>query len=307
VLRTFEEAFSERVWEGAKVLVIGAILAKGRANGRSDRAGDGMLGREAVPERSPQARVAQSGRERSRVLWLLLVRLCVAGNEPAIMGTDETIERRRGRVMASRGVSRDPVRSSKKLCVKTGWRWMCLMLLTPIPWACRVWAVPFVTVPAPSERSHEERHKRHTTITDWAWQMILHVVRWMPGRRVVVVADGTSAVLEFLRNVSRLPAVSAVTRVRLDACVYDPAPVPKATTHGRPALKGNAQPTLAQRLTDPTTPWQNRRWPGLGEPRSRWRSPQARLCGLHLPFPLPRSARPRRAHGSALDRGHHLS
>ena len=52
------------------------------------------------------------------------------------MGIDETIERRRGRQIAARGVYRDPVRSSKEFFVKTnGLRWISLMLLTPIPWA----------------------------------------------------------------------------------------------------------------------------------------------------------------------------
>src|SRR5438876_1724311 len=168
-----------------------------------------------------------------------------------------TIERRRGRTIAARGVYRDPVRSSKEFFVKTnGLRWICLMLLTPIPWACRVWALPFLTVLAPSERSHQERQMRHKTITDWARQMIVQVARWMPGRRLVVVADGTSAVLDFLRKVSHVPTVCVVTRLRLDACLYDPAPVRETHTKGRTALKGKRQPKLAERLHDPNTVWQ---------------------------------------------------
>ena len=97
---------------------------------------------------------------------------------------------------------------------------------------------------------------RHKTITDWAWQMILQVSRWMPARRLVVVADGTYAVLDFLLKVSRLPLVSAITRLRLDACLYDPAPAREAGKRGRNALKGKPQPKLAQRLVDPKTVWQ---------------------------------------------------
>ncbi len=146
-------------------------------------------------------RAKWASRELSRVVLVLLVHLFVAGNEPVILGLDETIERRRGRKIAARGVYRDPVRSSKEFFVKTnGLRWISMMLLTKIPWACRVWALPFLTVLAPSERYHEERHRRHKTITDWAWQMILQVSRWLPGRSLVVVADGTYAVLEFLRD-----------------------------------------------------------------------------------------------------------
>jgi hypothetical protein len=42
VLRQFEEVFSERIWEWAKVLLIGAILAKGRTNRDRDLAGNGL-------------------------------------------------------------------------------------------------------------------------------------------------------------------------------------------------------------------------------------------------------------------------
>ena len=175
---------AERVWEWAKVLLIGAILAPGertvaailRVMGCSDE-------KHFQNYHRVLNRATWSSRELSRRLLVLLVRLFVPGNEPVIMGIDETIERRRGRKIAARGVYRDPVRSSKEFFVKTqGLRWIALMLLTPIPWAQRVWALPFLTVLAPSERYHEERHMRHKTITDWAWQMILQVARWMPGR-----------------------------------------------------------------------------------------------------------------------------
>jgi DDE superfamily endonuclease len=258
VLRDFEEVLSERVWEWAKVLLIGAILAPGertvaailRVMGCSDE-------KQFQNYHRVLKRAKWSSRELSRLLLGLLVRLFVAGNEPVILGIDETIERRRGRKIAARGVYRDPVRSSKEFFVKTtGLRWISMMLLTPIPWAQRVWALPFLTVLAPSERYHEERNLRHKTITDWAWQMILQVARWTPGRCLVVVTDGTYAVLEFLLRVSHLPGVSVITRLRLDACLYDPAPAREAGKRGRNALKGKTQPKLAQRLSDPTTQWE---------------------------------------------------
>lgn len=257
VLRQFEEVMSERVWEWAKVLLIGAILAPGE---RTVAAILRVMGCAKEKQFQNYHRVLNrakwSSRELSRRLLVLLVHLFVPDNEPLILGIDETIERRRGRTIAARGVYRDPVRSSKEFFVKTnGLRWIALMLLTPIPWACRVWALPFLTVLAPSERYHEERKTQHKTITDWAWQMIVQVARWMPGRQLVIVADGTYAVLDFLRKVSRLPDVCAITRLRLDACLYDPAPPREASKKGRKALKGKAQPKLAERLKDPTTQW----------------------------------------------------
>jgi hypothetical protein len=78
------------------------------------------------------------------------------------------------------------VRSNKEFFVKSsGLRWICLMLLAPIPWIGRVWALPFFTVLAPSERYHTERQERHKKLTDWARQMILQVRRWLPERKLV--------------------------------------------------------------------------------------------------------------------------
>ena len=85
---------------------------------------------------------------------------------------------------------RDAVRSSKEFFVKcSGLRWVCLMLLVSIPWAKRVWALPCLTVLAPSERYHQEHGLRHKKLTDWARQMIVQVRRWLPDRALVVVAD----------------------------------------------------------------------------------------------------------------------
>ena len=132
------------------------------------------------------------------------------------------------------------------------------MLLVPIPWAQRLWAVPFFTVLAPSERYNAHFRRRHKKLTDWGRQMIRQLRRWLPGRSLVVVADSSYAVLELLACAAGLlEPVTLITRLRLDAALYDPAPLRKAGTKGRPRLKGARQPTLAQRLSAPKTTWEH--------------------------------------------------
>src|SRR5919107_210260 len=80
----------------------------------------------------------------------------------------------------------------------SGLRWVCLMLLVPIPWAARTWALPVLTALAPSERHDGERGRGHKTLTDWARQLLLVVRRWWPECAIVAVADSTYAALEFL-------------------------------------------------------------------------------------------------------------
>jgi hypothetical protein len=100
------------------------------------------------------------------VLLGLLVEAFVPEGEPLVVGIDETLERRWGKRIAAKGIYRDPVRSTHEHFVKSsGLRGVCVMLLVEIPWASRVWALPFLSVLAPSERYAAERGKRHKKIT----------------------------------------------------------------------------------------------------------------------------------------------
>jgi hypothetical protein len=259
VLRHFELVFSERVWEWAKVLLIGVILAPGK---RTVTAALRVMGLSEERQFQNYHRVLNrdrwSSRALSRILLRLLVRAFVAADTPIVIGLDDHIERRRGEKIAAKGIYRDAVRSSKSFFVKTsGLRWVSMMLLAPIPWAKRIWALPFLTVLAPSERYHAERGMCHKTLTDWARQLIAQVRRWLPNRAIVVVADSSYAVLELLASCISLPTpVTMITRLRLDAALYDPAPPREKGKKGAPRKKGARQPTLNERLHDPKTLWE---------------------------------------------------
>jgi hypothetical protein len=140
---------------------------------------------------------------------------------PVIVALDDTIERRWGRRIRARGIYRDPVRSSEAHVVKTsGLRWMRLMLIAPIPWAERVWALPFLTALVPSERSRHEQGRQHKTLLDVGRQLALQVLRWLPGRDLVLVGDSGFAALAFL-DALRRTRITTITRLRLDAALYE--------------------------------------------------------------------------------------
>jgi hypothetical protein len=177
-----------------------------------------------------------------------------AAEGPLVLGIDETIERRRSHKIAATGIYRDPVRSSHSHFVKVnGLRWICLMLLVPIPWAGRVWALPFLTALAPSERYTQERGRRHKSITVWARQLIRLVHRWLPDRQLVIVGDRGYASLELLAAVR--PAATFITRLRLDAHLCAPPPPRTPRQIGRPRLVGKRLPTLEHWREDPATEW----------------------------------------------------
>ncbi|HEY8459119.1 MAG TPA: transposase [Blastocatellia bacterium] len=173
-----------------------------------------------------------------------------------IISLDDAIERRRGEKIKAKGIYRDPVRSSQSHFVKaSGLRWLCSMLLAEIPWAGCVWGLPFLAVLRTSERYYQGKKRRHQRLTDRAWQVIQLIARWLPDRRIIFVGDSSFAVLDPLYLVSSAPGIDMITRLRLDAQLYDPAPKRKAGQTGRPRVKGARRPSPQQILDNPKTKW----------------------------------------------------
>ena len=168
-LRPFMADLTAPTWRHALTLVAGAILAPGR---RTVAAMLQVMGLGQLSTFTNYHRVLNRNRWSSRTAARRLLRLLLgtfAPDGPVIIGIDETIERRWGPKIKARGIYRDPVRSSRGHFVKaSGLRWVCLMLLVAVPWAKRVWALPFLTALAPSARSTRERGRRHKPLTDWA-------------------------------------------------------------------------------------------------------------------------------------------
>lgn len=252
----FAPLLSKRVWEHAQVLLVGALLAPGK---RTVTAVLRVLGLAQEVHFQTYHRVLNRARWSSlavaRVLLGIVVDTFVAVG-PVVIGIDDTLERRRGAKIKAKGIYRDPVRSSRTHMVKaSGLRWLCAMVLAEMPWAGRVWALPFLTILCPSERYHQQRKQRHKALPEWAGQLIGLIRRWLPGREVIVVADSSYAVIELLKQVSITPDVDLITRLRLDAALYDPAPPRRSRQNGRPRKKGARRPTLQQVLADARTRW----------------------------------------------------
>jgi len=152
---------------------------------------------------------------------------------------------------------RDLSRSSHSHLVKaSGLRWLSLMLLAPIPWAQHVWALPFLTVLAPSERYYEKKVRKHKKLTDWARQMLFQLRKWLPKHALVVVADSGYSVIELLaRMIEMKNPICMITRFRLDAALYEPV-VAGTKKVGRPRKKGKRLPTLKNLLENSQTSWQ---------------------------------------------------
>ena len=255
VILPFQRLFSKPVFRHVQLLLAGAVLAPGK---RTVSAVLRILGLKEEKNFHKYHRVLGlvewSALEAAHILLKLLL-ACFLPAGPVIVGIDETLERRWGRMIAQRGIYRDSVRSSGSHFVKSsGLRWMSMMLLVPVGWAKRVWALPFLTVLAPSERYYQRLGKQHKKLTDWARQMLLQVKRWLPEREVIAVGDSSYSVIDLLAALEG--KVSFITRLRVDAALYQPVPTRKAGQLGRTRKKGNRLPTLKQLAVSTTTEWQ---------------------------------------------------
>jgi hypothetical protein len=257
VILAFSTLFSKKVFEHVKVLLMGALLSVGR---HTVCAALRFCGLAKEPNFHKYHRILSlvhwSTLKASRLLLHLLLECFTSKEEPLVVGIDETIERRTGAKIKAKGIYRDPVRSSQNYLVKcSGLRWMCMMLLCRVGWAQRVWALPFLSVLAPSERYCTQQGKGHKKITQWARQMILLLRRWLPNRVLIIVADSSYAVLELLEAVQQ--QVCFITRLQLRAALYDPPPAQRRPGQRGPTpKKGAVQPKLSQRLQEEATKWQ---------------------------------------------------
>ena len=253
-LSDFRDCFTAPVWKHVLVLVAGTVLAPGK---RTVSQALRVMGLAAKPGfaryHEVLNRASWNGRSVARRLLVQVLDAFLPAGE-VVIGIDDTIERRWGPKINARGIYRDPVRSSQGHFVKaSGLRWLSLMVMVPIPWAGRRWALPFLTILAPSERWSSEQGRRHKKLTDWARQAIRQAKRWMPDRRLIIVADASFAALDLIAALRH--QVCLVTRLRIDASLFAPAPPRQQGQMGRPRLKGRRLPKFAAVLANPKTVW----------------------------------------------------
>ena len=258
LLSVFSIAFTAPTFAKMLVLILGTILTPGR---RTVTAALRMMGLGNEKHFSNYHRVLNrdcwSPWVVSKILLGLILLFFLPAGAPLILAIDETLERRRGQQIKYKGWFRDPILSTQERVVTAlGLRWICLAVVVPVPWSQRTWALPFMTVLALGEKTSAKLNKRHRTIVQWAEFMIEKVRRWQPEREMTVVGDGSYAAIVLVQRCQRLKQpVQLVSRLRLDARLFDfPDPQSKSKRGPKPQ-KGARQLKLSQRLIDPQTVW----------------------------------------------------
>ena len=265
LVEAFRPAFSRPTFRRTVVLLCGMLLTSGR---RTVAAALRAVGLTHDPHFGSYHRVLSRARwsplALSAILLPMVVTRLLTPGVPVVLLLDETLERRRGRCIRYKGRFRDPVRSKGPYLVRSeGVQWLSLMVLVPLPWCRRPWALPVATIPILSPTTSARLGRRHRTAVDGARTLVRLARRWLPHAAIIVVADGGFAAVG-LGHACVRARCTFVTRSRLDAALYDP-PAPKpASKRGRAPTKGARHAALKARLTDPATAWERREVPWYG-------------------------------------------
>ena len=258
LLSAFADPFTAPTWRHALVLLYRTILAPGaRTVAAALRAMGLTHERHFTTDHRVLNRAPWSALALSCTLLALLCATFLAAGAPLVLLIDDTLERRGARAIAWKGRFRDPVRSTGGQTVTSeGLRWVCLMVLVPVPWSSRPWALPLLSGPALAPATSQKQGKRHRTTVDRADVLIRLVRRWQPDREIVLVGDGGYAAVSLGQTCrTRRRPVTFCSRLRLDAALYDP-PLPQPPSkRGPKPTKGARQPTLAARVADAATMW----------------------------------------------------
>lgn len=258
VLSVFAIAFTAPAYAKSLSLLYGTIMAPGR---RTVTAALRMVGLADDKHFTNFHRLLNRDRWSPMLLSKLLLGLIILtfledGVALHIL-VDDTLERREGKKIRYKSRFHDAVLSTAaKVVTSMGLRWICMMILVPVPWSKRTWALPFMVILTLAPRTSEKLHKPHRTLVDWAMFMIDRVRRWQPENEIILVGDGGYAAVVLVQRCQRLKKpVCYISRLRLDAVLHDfPSPKPQGK-RGPQAKKGERQISLALRLVDPKTIW----------------------------------------------------
>jgi len=273
----FQPLFTKPTWEHAKVLLLGALLQRGKRTVTACLRIVGLSQEEhfqnyhRVLNRAPWNTL-----QAAKILFGLML-MFSPWCGVVVLGADDTVERRRGKKIKEVGCYRDPVRSSKQHVIKCfGLKWLSMMLLVKVPWSSRVWALPFLTVlcrtqqegqPPKVSRFRRRRRARNgkmrkaraktmrtkkfvatgamprhpKTAVDILMILIRLTARWCPDRMKVWVVDGGYAAVKLAVVCASLKKTAVVMRFHWDAALHHFPEAPIKGRRGPAPLKGQRQ------------------------------------------------------------------
>jgi hypothetical protein len=279
LLTAFTPCFQTRSYLTFQWLVLGWVQCQGRRTLTAVALASDALG---------QRHVSVFHRFFSRASWNLdalghvvfgLALAWLPADQPLVLLGDDTLARKGGKSIALASMHHDPLLSSaRKPFASFGHVWVVLALWVPLPFGNgRGFALPVLfrlyvgtrrggeqhragqrqRYAGPRLRAARKAHARHRQATklELLREMIVLVARWAEERSLYVVVDSAYAGRTILED--RPANVQVISRLRLDAALYEPPPPRRPGQKGRPRRRGDRLPALQDVIA------RRRRWTAL--------------------------------------------
>ena len=171
---------------------------------------------------------------------------------PVSLALDDTLARKRGLKVFGVGMHHDPLLSTRKTAVMNwGHSWVVLGVIVSFPFRPGHYvSLPILFRLYVNKKTAAKKRLRYRTRPELAVEMLAKLCNARENRRFHVVADsayGGQSVLAHLPENCDL-----TSRLGLDARLYDPPPVRKPGTNGRPRKRGQRLLTPRQMLEQRT-------------------------------------------------------
>jgi hypothetical protein len=169
-----------------------------------------------------------------------------------LLSLDDTLARKRGLKIFGVGMHHDPLLSTRKTALMNwGHSWVVLSVIVAFPFRPdHYFSLPILFRLYVNKKTATKKRLGYRTRPELAVEMLAVLCKRHENRRFHVVGDSTYGGQSVL---SHLPENCDLTsRLDLDARLYDPPPVRKPGTNGRPRKRGGRRPTPRQMLEQRT-------------------------------------------------------
>jgi DDE superfamily endonuclease len=294
LLMPFCVAFTEPTFQRSLVLLIGAILARGRRTITNLLWNVGDLA-EGDPTDYHRifSRAPWSTWKLGRVLATAVIQL--AGSRDWIrVAIDCTVAEHKGTKVYGKGCHHDAVRStSTHTAYRWGHRWIVLAVIIHFPFCNRPWALPILAALYRPEELNKKERRRHKTPIQIAQGLVAALLHWFPDRKFVVLGDGGYASHDLARFCHRhRERLALVSKFVPGAALYAlPPKTKKSKTTGRPRVKGKKLKSpeavvASSRLRKTRVSWYgaSKRAVQICEGRGQWYRAAEGLVPVHWVF-----------------------
>ena len=288
IIAPFAILFSRPVWNNTITLLIGTLLCRGkrtvcaalRVMGLANNTGFAKY--HHVLNRAKWSPLAGS-----RIILKSFEKM-VGEFKGVTFHIDNTIERRKGAKIKAKGWYRDAVRSSKKCVIKClGLKWLVMSLSWRFSFSRRYFSLPFMIVLETSEKSDKTANRRHKTTLHWTMQMVLQVSRWLKFTPITIVGDGGFACGALAWLCLKLK-IELITRLKMNARLYDFPPPDEPGKRGRKRKKGVKLYNFREMLAIPDLGWKEINVEGYGNKTKRLKYiSNVSLWGVDAFLPVP--------------------